>query len=324
MSLREPAVLQQLREQTQKMSMSQMQISPEQGQLMGLLIELIQAKKTIDIGVFTGYSALAAALALPPQGKVVGCDINGEWTKIARRFWDLAGVADKIDLQLAPAEQTLSSLIDKGEAGTFDFVFIDADKANYDKYYELSLTLLRQGGLIAVDNVLWSGKVADARETDRDTAAIRELNKKVIKRSAYYIEYAANRGWFNFGKETVMEGEILCENGIAVKLINIVNEMLIDIRGIYRQKNITLDLSLQKHLGFDSISLAELFSRIEKTFNIQLPHRFFTESNTLADIANLICAGKTKERTFLTINQNRLFFNLQPIKINLILTQFIH
>lgn len=180
-SLREPEVLQKLREQTQKMSASQMQISPEQGQFMQLLIKLLQAKKTLDIGVFTGYSALSVALALPEEGQVIGCDINGEWTKIARRFWEAAGMSHKIDLKLAPAKETLQNLLDNGEAGTFDFAFIDANKADYMDYYELSLELVRKGGLIAVDNVLWSGKVVDLTIQDRDTVIIRELNAKIAK-----------------------------------------------------------------------------------------------------------------------------------------------
>lgn len=179
-SLREPEILKKLREQTHKMSMSQMQISPEQGQFMGLLMELLNAKKTLDIGTFTGYSALAVALALPPDGKVIACDINGEWTKIAKRFWELAGVANKIELKLAPAAETLQALIEEGEAGTFDFAFIDADKANYPVYYEKSLELIRPGGLIAIDNVLWSGKVADLAIHDRDTEVLRELNTKLV------------------------------------------------------------------------------------------------------------------------------------------------
>lgn len=178
-SLREPQILQELRVQTHKMSMSHMQISPEQGQFMGLLIELLQAKKTLDIGVFTGYSALAVALALPQDGKVIGCDINGEWTKLAQRFWEAAGMAQKIDLRLAPAVETLQGLIEEGNANTFDFAFIDADKANYPVYYEQALQLVRPGGLIAIDNVLWSGKVADLNINDRDTAVIRELNARI-------------------------------------------------------------------------------------------------------------------------------------------------
>lgn len=180
-SLREPAVLQKLREQTHKMSTAGMQISPEQGQFMQLLIELIGAKKTLDIGVFTGYSALSVALALPLDGKVIGCDINGEWTKIARRFWEEAQVDGKIDLRLAPALETLQNLIDQGETGTFDFAFIDADKANYIHYYEQCLALVRTGGLIAIDNVLWGGDVANPLVTDANTEVIRELNAKIFR-----------------------------------------------------------------------------------------------------------------------------------------------
>jgi len=180
-SLREPEVLRKLREQTHKMSMSQMQISPEQGQFMRLLIELMQAKKTLDIGTFTGYSALSVALGLPPQGKTICCDINGEWTKIAKKHWEMAEVADRIELHLAPALETLQKLLDEGQAGTFDFSFIDADKLNYENYYEFSLKLVRKGGLIAVDNVLWDGKVADPSIDDANTVAIRNLNQKLLK-----------------------------------------------------------------------------------------------------------------------------------------------
>jgi predicted O-methyltransferase YrrM len=175
-SLREPEVLQKLREQTHKMSMSQMQISPEQGQFMRLLIELMGAKKTLDIGTFTGYSALSVALGLPADGQVIACDINGEWTKIARQYWEMSGVGNRIDLRLAPAVETLKELLAQGQANTFDFSFIDADKANYSNYYELSLKLVRPGGLIAIDNVLWDGKVADPAENDSNTVAIRQLN----------------------------------------------------------------------------------------------------------------------------------------------------
>lgn len=178
-SLREPEVLERLREQTHKMSMAQMQISPEQGQFMRLLIEMMQAKKTLEIGVFTGYSTLSVALGLPENGKIVACDINIEWTKIAKKFWEMAGVTNKIDLRLAPALDTLHTLIDQGEANTFDFSFIDADKANYDAYYEMSLKLLRPGGVIAIDNVLWDGDVADPNNQEKNTLAIRELNAKV-------------------------------------------------------------------------------------------------------------------------------------------------
>jgi predicted O-methyltransferase YrrM len=180
-SVREPEVLTKLREQTQKMSMSQMQISPEQGQFMGFLVEVMGASKTLEVGVFTGYSTLSVALALPINGKVVACDINVEWTKIAQKYWHMAGMADKIDLRLAPALETLDSLLGQGEAGTFDFAFIDADKANYMNYYEKTLQLVRPGGVIAIDNTLWSGKVADPSVLDRDTVMIRELNAALVK-----------------------------------------------------------------------------------------------------------------------------------------------
>ncbi len=179
-SLREPAVLKALREQTHKMSTARMQISPEQGQLMGLLIELTQAKKTLDIGVFTGYSALVVALALPVDGKVIACDRNSEWTKIAKKYWDLAEVSQKIDLRLGTAQETLEGLLEEGEAGTFDFSFIDADKMNYPVYYEQSLKLVRSGGLIVVDNVLWGGKVADPTINDPNTQVLKELNLKIL------------------------------------------------------------------------------------------------------------------------------------------------
>jgi len=180
-SLHEPEVLQALRKQTHKMSMGQMQISPEQGQFMRFLVEILHAKKTLDIGVFTGYSALCVALGLPADGKVIGCDINKEWTRIAQQYWDKAGVSHKIDLRLAPANETLQALIEQGEQGTFDFAFIDADKANYSLYYEQALTLLRMGGLMAVDNVLWGGKVANPQANDEATVAIRELNEKIFQ-----------------------------------------------------------------------------------------------------------------------------------------------
>jgi caffeoyl-CoA O-methyltransferase len=179
MSLREPTILKKLRAETAKLSHYIMQISPEQGQFMALLIELMGAKKTLDIGTFTGYSALVVALALPPQGKVITCDVSVEWTTIAKPFWEKAGVANKIDLKLGPALETLQNLLDNGEANTFDFAFIDADKGNYSEYYDKSLALLRPGGLIAIDNVLWEGKVADVHDHDKKTEAIRALNKKV-------------------------------------------------------------------------------------------------------------------------------------------------
>ncbi len=178
-SLREPDILRQLREETARHPMAMMQISPEQGQFMALLVQLLGATKTLEVGVFTGYSSLGVALALPPNGKIVACDVSEEFTSIARRYWDAAGVADKIDLRLAPALSTLDELLATGQAGTFDFAFIDADKANYERYYERSLQLIRSGGLIAIDNVLWSGRVADPEVQDHRTNEIRALNEKL-------------------------------------------------------------------------------------------------------------------------------------------------
>ncbi|OGT40921.1 MAG: SAM-dependent methyltransferase [Gammaproteobacteria bacterium RIFCSPHIGHO2_12_FULL_38_14] len=178
-SLREPLVLQKLRQETATLPAARMQISPEQGQLMALLVELLDAKKTLDIGTFTGYSALVVAFSLPKNGKVIACDMSRAWTDIAKRYWQEAGCGEKIDLRLAPALDTLHTLIDAGEGSTFDFAFIDADKNNYINYYETSLCLLRKGGLIAIDNVLWSGKVADPDVNDEDTIAIRRLNDHV-------------------------------------------------------------------------------------------------------------------------------------------------
>ncbi|MGD2045845.1 MAG: class I SAM-dependent methyltransferase [Gemmatimonadota bacterium] len=178
-SLRDRDVLRRLRHETAHLERSNMQIGADQGQLMGLLLELIEARRVLEVGTFTGYSALAMALALPEDGSIVACDVSEEWTSIGRRYWEEAGVADKIDLRLAPAAETLQSLLDEGAEGTFDFAFIDADKSGYDTYYELALRLLRPGGLVAVDNTLWEGKVADPAETDEDTEAIRAFNLKV-------------------------------------------------------------------------------------------------------------------------------------------------
>lgn len=178
-SLREPEVLTQLRLETAQLPRAIMQISPEQGQFMALLVKILAAKKTLDIGVFTGYSSLAVALALPADGKIIACDVSEEYTNIARRYWQKAGVADKIDLHIAPALETLDQLVAAGESETFDFAFIDADKGNYDNYYERSLQLIRPGGLIAVDNVLWSGKVADPQVQDNQTNKIRSFNQKL-------------------------------------------------------------------------------------------------------------------------------------------------
>ena len=178
-SLREPPILARLREETAVMPMSNMQIGPEQGQFMALLVELIGARRTLEIGTFTGYSALSVALALPAGGRVIACDISKEFTAVARRYWAEAGVADKIDLRLGPAVDSLDALIAEGLSDAFDFMFIDADKQGYDAYYERGLTLLRPGGLIAVDNVLWNGAVADPARQDEETRAIRALNRKV-------------------------------------------------------------------------------------------------------------------------------------------------
>ncbi|MEH2366438.1 class I SAM-dependent methyltransferase [Nostoc sp.] len=178
-SLREPEILEKLRQETANHPRSGMQISPEQGQFMSLLVQLIGAKKTLEVGVFTGYSSLSVALALPADGKIIACDVSEEFTAIARRYWQEAGVADKIDLRLAPALKTLDELLATGQAETFDFAFIDADKENYDGYYERSLQLIRPGGLIAIDNVLWSGQVADEQNQDESTQAIRALNEKL-------------------------------------------------------------------------------------------------------------------------------------------------
>jgi predicted O-methyltransferase YrrM len=179
-SLREHPVLTALRDATRGHPRAGMQISPEQGQFMAMLIKLIGAKKTLEIGVFTGYSSLATALALPEDGRIVACDINAEFTAMGREHWARAGVAHKIDLRLAPAVKTLDALIEAGEAGSFDFAFIDADKTGYDAYYERCLKLLRPGGLIAIDNVLWDGEVARP-SADPDTVALQQLNIKLHK-----------------------------------------------------------------------------------------------------------------------------------------------
>jgi predicted O-methyltransferase YrrM len=178
-SLREPEILQKLRDETAKDPMARMQIAPEQGQFMALLAQLMGAKKCIEIGVFTGYSSLCLALALPHDGKIIACDISEEWTKIARRYWQKAGMAYKIELRLAPALQTLDALLSENQTGAFDFAFIDADKENYLAYYERCLKLLRRGGLIAIDNTLWSGRVAEPDNREADTVALREFNSKL-------------------------------------------------------------------------------------------------------------------------------------------------
>jgi caffeoyl-CoA O-methyltransferase len=178
-SVREPDVARRLREETQKLPQAQMQIGPDQGQFMQLLVQLIQAKATIEVGVFTGYSSLWVANGLPENGRIVACDVSEEYTSVARRYWKEAGVEHKIDLQLRPALDTLDELLAKDQAETFDFAFIDADKTNYENYYERILRLVRKAGLIAIDNTIWSGRVADPNESDPDTVAIRKLNEKL-------------------------------------------------------------------------------------------------------------------------------------------------
>lgn len=179
-SLREPDILKTLREETANLPSANMQISPEQGQFMALLVQLMGAKNTIEVGVYTGYSALAVAMALPDNGQIVACDISEEYTSVARRYWMQAGISEKIYLRLAPATETLSSLIEGGKSSTFDFAFIDADKENYARYFELCFELLRPGGLIAVDNVLWNGAVIDSDNQDVDTCAIRAFNQQLL------------------------------------------------------------------------------------------------------------------------------------------------
>jgi caffeoyl-CoA O-methyltransferase len=176
-SLREPDLLRRLREETATDPAARMQISPEQGQFMALLVRLMGARSCLELGVFTGYSSLAVALALPDDGRILACDVSERWTAVARRYWAAAGVGHKIELRLATAMDTLERLRESGAAGRFDFAFIDADKENYVGYYERVLELLRPGGLIAVDNTLWSGRVADPENAEADTVALRHFNE---------------------------------------------------------------------------------------------------------------------------------------------------
>ncbi|MEX1074420.1 MAG: class I SAM-dependent methyltransferase [Burkholderiales bacterium] len=177
---REPALERALRRFTQRLPRAGMQIGAEQGALLQLLVRMLRARRCLEIGTFTGYSALVVARALPPGGRLVCCDVSEEWTAIARRYWKKAGVAAKIDLRLAPALATLDALLSAGRAGGFDFAFIDADKANYLGYYERCLKLVRRGGLIAADNTLWGGSVADPRDQSLDTRAIRAFNRRLL------------------------------------------------------------------------------------------------------------------------------------------------
>jgi len=180
-SINESELLRQLREETATLDYSVMQISPEQGQFMSLLIKLTSAKRALEIGTFTGYSSICVANAMPADGKLICCDISPQWTDIAEKYWELAGLENKIDLFTQPADITMQMLIDDGAEGTFDFIFIDADKQNYIKYYEMALQLLRKGGMIAVDNTLWSGAVADPENIEPGTRAIRRFNEMVKK-----------------------------------------------------------------------------------------------------------------------------------------------
>jgi predicted O-methyltransferase YrrM len=191
-SLREPDALRRLREETDNDPNAIMQIPPEQGQFMAFLVRMLGARKAIEIGVYTGYSALSVALALPNDGLVIACDINDDWACTGRKYWEEAGVADRIDFRLGPALETIESLLSSGQAGTFDFAFIDADKSNYIHYYEACLSLLRTGGVIAIDNVLLFGSVVDPsvldedlkqRISDADIAVLRDLNNKIASDS---------------------------------------------------------------------------------------------------------------------------------------------
>ena len=175
----EPDVLRRLRERTAAIPEHGMQIAPEQGAFMALLVKVMGARTCLEVGTFTGYSSTAVALALPHDGRLVCCDVSREWTDIARETWTEAGVADRVELRLGPAIETLDQLLAEGGAGRFDFAFIDADKPNYDGYVERALRLVRPGGLIAIDNVLWSGRVADSSVDDESTVAIRTLNEKL-------------------------------------------------------------------------------------------------------------------------------------------------
>lgn len=179
LSLRENDILRRLREETERLPEVSMQTMAEQCQLIALLATAIGARRTIEVGVFTGYSALWTAMALPPDGSVLACDVSEQWTSIGRRYWREAGIEHKIDLRLAPALQTLDLVLVEGGQNTFDFAYIDADKANYDNYYERVLALVRPRGLILVDNVLWSGRVADDTILDKDTVALRAFNRKL-------------------------------------------------------------------------------------------------------------------------------------------------
>lgn len=177
--LREPDILARLREETAAHPRSSMQIAPEQGAVLGLLVELLGARRCLEIGTFTGYSSLVVALSLPDDGRIVCCDVSDEYTSVARRYWAEAGVEDRVDLRLGPAVETLDALLAAGAAGTFDLAFIDADKGGYPAYWERCVDLVRPGGVIAIDNVLWGGSVADPAVVDADTLTLRRVNERV-------------------------------------------------------------------------------------------------------------------------------------------------
>lgn len=178
-TLREDDLRRDLREVTARLPESNMQISPDQGQFMGMLVKLMDATRIIEVGVFTGYSSLSMARAMRDGGTLVACDISVDYTDVARRYWERAGMADRIDLRIGPAVKTLEGLIRDGRGGEFDLAFIDADKENYPEYYELCLSLLRSGGLVILDNILWSGRVADPAETGPRTSILRNLSAEV-------------------------------------------------------------------------------------------------------------------------------------------------
>jgi predicted O-methyltransferase YrrM len=180
-SLRESDVMRRLREETAKMREGGMQVSPEQGQFMSFLVEALGVRRALEVGVFTGYSSLAVASAMPEDGRLVACDLNEQWTTIARRYWREAGVDERIDLRLGNAVETLAALSREGLDGTFDFAFVDADKEGYVEYYERCLSLLRRGGIVAFDNVLWDGRVAKPDDHSASTEAIRKLNDHLTR-----------------------------------------------------------------------------------------------------------------------------------------------
>jgi predicted O-methyltransferase YrrM len=179
--VREPDILRRLREETAALPQHDMQIAPEQGAFMALLVEILDARRCIELGTFTGYSSLVVALAMPPDGRIVCCDVSEEWTSIARRYWAEAGVGDRVDLRLGPALETLDELLAGGAAGTFDFAFVDASKREYPDYHERIVRLLRQGGLVVYDNVFWAGDILDESKTDPDTLGVRRLNDRIAQ-----------------------------------------------------------------------------------------------------------------------------------------------